>query len=269
MTDGFVDLTYLVWSLRKNSPGTPGMLLKSYEEVDGVLYYYKMSSCDSAKGVYGHESVNEIVVKNVANILGIEVLQYEPVKCIVKYAGKEFRTLVTKSKNFRFAGEDKMTLEAFYDLYGNGEPVLEFMRSTGLDDYVSEVFLLDWLVYNRDRHGANLEVLLKDDNSFRMTPLFDHGLSLMFSCYDDESMKTFDRLANNPVNNYVGEMDLAQNLLQVNENVREKFLRSSFTLDTVFKDLEDIDGFVPSSYKELVFKMIKERADYAKKIFVG
>jgi hypothetical protein len=245
------------------------MLLKSYEEVDGISYYYKMSSCDSAKGVYGHESVNEIVVRNVANILGIETLQYEPVKCTIRYAGKEFRTLVTKSKNFRLSDEDKMTLEAFYDLSGNGASVLEFVRSKGFDNYISEVFLLDWLVYNRDRHGANLEVLLKEDGSFRMTPLFDHGLSLMFFCYDDDSMKAFHRLANNPVNNYVGEMDLAQNLLQVNEKVREKFLKSSFTSGAVFKDLEDIDGFVPSSYKELVFKMIKERVDYAKKIFAG
>lgn len=39
-----------------------------------------------------------------------------------------------------------------------------------LGDFLSEMVLLDWLIYNRDRHGANVEVLVSG-NGFRMAPL--------------------------------------------------------------------------------------------------
>lgn len=74
--------------------------------------------------------------------------------------------------------------------------------------------LLDWLIYNRDRHGANVEVLVSG-NGFRMAPLFDHGRSLMFSCFMKEQMDSFDKLAHNPVNNYVGSNDLLQKIYQL------------------------------------------------------
>jgi len=39
-----------------------------------------------------------------------------------------------------------------------------------------QMFLIDYLIANRDRHGSNLEVLRnEDDDSIRMAPLFDQG----------------------------------------------------------------------------------------------
>ena len=62
-----VDLTYLTWSLSRSSTGTAGSFLKSYEEINGRKFYYKMSNYDSVRGVIGHESVNEIVAQNIAD----------------------------------------------------------------------------------------------------------------------------------------------------------------------------------------------------------
>ena len=62
-----VDLTYLTWSLSRSSTGTAGSFLKSYEEINGRKFYYKMSNYDSVRGVVGHESVNEIVAQNIAD----------------------------------------------------------------------------------------------------------------------------------------------------------------------------------------------------------
>lgn len=56
------------------------------------------------------------------------------------------------------------------------------------------MFLLDYIICNRDRHGANIEVLQKGD-TYRLAPLFDNGLSFMFSCYQDgNQMLEFDRM---------------------------------------------------------------------------
>lgn len=63
-----LDLTYLTWSLSRSSTGTGGSFLKAYEEIDGQKFYYKMSNYDSVRGVFGHESVNEIVAQNIATI---------------------------------------------------------------------------------------------------------------------------------------------------------------------------------------------------------
>ena len=42
---------------------------------------------------------------------------------------------------------------------------------------------VDYIILNRDRHGANIEVLRNSRaHSLRIAPLFDHGLSLMYSC---------------------------------------------------------------------------------------
>ena len=77
-----VDLTYLTWSLSRSSIGTAGSFLKSYEEINGRKFYYKMSNYDSVRGVIGHESVNEIVAQNIADALQII---YEMVKERVAY----------------------------------------------------------------------------------------------------------------------------------------------------------------------------------------
>lgn len=70
------DLTYLDWSLIRHSSGTAGSFLKSYEEVTEHKIYYKLSDYDATKGIVGHESVNEIIVDRLLDILGIEHLHY-------------------------------------------------------------------------------------------------------------------------------------------------------------------------------------------------
>ena len=73
-----IDRTDLVWTLSRDSSGTAGSYLKSYEIVEGRKIYYKMSRYDSRRGIIGHESINEIICMNIANQLGFDTLQYEP-----------------------------------------------------------------------------------------------------------------------------------------------------------------------------------------------
>ena len=45
------DLTYLSWSVYRNSSGTAGSFLKAYSELGGKKTYYKLSNFDKARGV--------------------------------------------------------------------------------------------------------------------------------------------------------------------------------------------------------------------------
>ena len=66
-----LDLTYLSWSVYRNSSGTAGSFLKAYSELGGKKTYYKLSNFDKARGVIGHECVNELIVDRLLTILGI------------------------------------------------------------------------------------------------------------------------------------------------------------------------------------------------------
>lgn len=70
------------------------------------------------------------------------------------------------------------------------------------------------MITNRDCHGSNLEVLKNDEeDSVRMAPLFDQGVSLLFSTYGDEkTLKETDVMRDFPVNNYIGSKSLEYNL---------------------------------------------------------
>lgn len=111
--DNRTDLTYLTWSISRSSIGTAGSFLKSYEILDGVKYYYKVSNFDTVRGIYGHESINEIVAQNVAEILGIPHLKYELAHADIKVDDKIYETWLTKSQDFKKVGEHKLTFETY------------------------------------------------------------------------------------------------------------------------------------------------------------
>jgi hypothetical protein len=71
------DLTYLNWSKTRHSSGTAGSYLKAYSELNGEKTYYKLSNYDAARGVIGHESINEIIVDRLLTLLGVEHLSYQ------------------------------------------------------------------------------------------------------------------------------------------------------------------------------------------------
>lgn len=259
------DLNYLEWTLSRATPGTAGTFLKAYEEKESVKYYYKMSNYDSVQGIYGHESINEIVAQNIAEVFGIAHLHYDLVYCKVNVADVEYITRVTKSKDFKNVGESKLTFESYYDiLHLDGESIWDFITRMSLEDYFYDMFIFDYVICNRDRHGANIEVLEKN-GSYRLAPLFDNGLSLMFSCYNDgQAMLKFDKLKQGPVNNYVGSSNLADNLKLVPKKYFDKVCLPS--RGQLFKGLNMTMHEVPEQYWDCIYEMVKERVNHVKKI---
>ena len=163
------------------SPGTPGCFLKAYEEVNGKRLYYKLSNYDSYRGVFGHECVNELIVSRVMDILRIPHVKYKLIHAQIIIDGKEQETWLSVSENFRKDNEEKLAYDLYYDLQKEGnESPLEFAIRNNWELYMYQMFCIDYLIANRDRHGSNLEVLRNDeDDSVRIAPLFDQGVSLL------------------------------------------------------------------------------------------
>ena len=216
------DMRRLDWAVRKMSPGTAGCFLKAYEEIHGKRLYYKLSNYDSYRGVFGHECVNELIVSRVMDVLQIPHVSYKLIHAQVLIDEKEIETWISVSDNFRKDNEEKLAYDLFYDLLKEGnESPLEFAIRNGWELYIYQMFLIDYITANRDRHGSNLEVLRNvEDGSIRMAPLFDQGVSLLFSTYGDEKMiENTDVMQDFPVNNYIGSRSLKYNLSLIPEDV--------------------------------------------------
>lgn len=213
------DLTYLKWSHARNSSGTAGTFLKSQSILNGEKIYYKLSNYDSEKGIVGHECVNEIIVDRLLTILGVEHLEYQLIHADIEVEGKIIDTWLCASKDFKQKGETKAALDNYYQINKKiDETRYEFCMNNGWKKYIDTMLAVDYLILNRDRHGANIEVLRnRRKNTIRIAPLFDHGLSFLCSCYNDKEIKEFDILADKPCQNFIGSRSTYENLSLIKE----------------------------------------------------
>lgn len=208
------DMTYLSWSKIRHSSGTAGSFLKSYSELGGKKIYYKLSNYDSVKGVIGHESVNELIVDRLLTILGIPHLSYQLIHGDILINEQREETYLCASEDYKQKGEDKVALDVFYEAeHLPGESPLDFCIRMGWGSYLWQMLAVDFLILNRDRHGANIEVLRnKKKKTVRLAPLFDHGLSLLCTCLSPEDVDRFDIMEDRMVQSYVGSRSAKENL---------------------------------------------------------
>ena len=135
------------------------------------------------------------------------------------------------------------------------EKPLDFARRMGWKTYFDRMMAVDYLICNRDRHGANIEILVDENNAARPAPLFDHGVSLLFSCYSDiTEMQKFDMFADRPVQSFIGSKSLAYNL---------RFLpRAQKIFDGVLQEsdraklLGNLDEVLPKEHLQKIWEMI-------------
>lgn len=208
------DLTYLSWSKIRNSSGTAGSFLKSQEDTAGGRVYYKLSDYDPYHGIIGHESVNEIIVDRLLTLLDIPHLSYQLIHADIIVDQKPIRTWLCSSLNFRERGERKEALDSYYDSHKlAGESPLAFCIRNGWTEYIYRMLLVDYLILNRDKHGANIEVLInRYRKTVRLAPLFDHGVSFYCRTPDDAALAQEDPMADKPVQCFVGSRSAWDNL---------------------------------------------------------
>lgn len=256
------DLTYLTWSKIRNSSGTAGSFLKAYSELGGIKTYYKLSNYDSVRGVIGHESVNELIVDRLLTILGIEHLHYQLIHADVMIEGKVQETYVCASENFREKGEDKQAIDVCYESeHLDGEGHLGFCLRMGWGEYLWQMLVADYLILNRDRHGANIEALRnKKKKTIRLAPLFDHGLSLLCRCETEEAIQKLDVMADQQVQCFVGSRSAQENLELIPADQMPK-LNSLKESDRAIL-MDGLDGIISQTLQDKIWEMIWKRWCY-------
>lgn len=253
------DLTYLRWTHIRTSSGTAGTFLKSESTIGGVKVYYKLSNFDPVRGIVGHECVNELIVDRLLTILGVDHLNYQLIHARIEVDGKQYETYLCASEDFKKRGESKVALDDYYRINSEGgESHYDFCLRNGWEQYVDQMIAVDYLILNRDRHGANIEVLRNARaHSLRIAPLFDHGLSLLYSCRTDGEAASFDVLEDKNCNNFIGEYSCRKNLeyLKGRGNVFSNRLCEADRL-ILFEGMEDI---LSETYQGRIWEMISER----------
>ncbi len=252
------DMTYLSWSHIRNSSGTAGSFLKSYSELGGKKIYYKLSNFDKMLGVIGHECVNELIVDRLLTILGIPHLHYQLIHADVLVDGKVRDVYLCASEDFKAKGESKTALDAYQKAEaGDTVSALDFCIQQGWEDYIYQMLVVDFLILNRDRHGANIEVLRNSrKKTLRLAPLFDHGLSLLCRC-PEEQVPSYNVMDDKPCNNHIGSRSTWENLKLIPADKMPKLspLRES---DKEIL-LEGLDGVISQALGEKIWDMIWNR----------
>lgn len=253
------DLTFLKWSHLRNSSGTAGNFLKSSSDLGGVKKYYKLSNFDPEKGITGHECVNEIIADRLLTILGVDHLDYELINADIEIDGRNYSTYLCASRDFKKRGESKAALDDYYRVNAiDGESHYDFCVRQGWSEYIDRMIALDYLILNRDRHGANIEVLRNARaHSIRIAPLFDHGISLLFSCASDEEALGFDIMEDKRCQNFIGGYSCYENL----KLIKDKGNVFSHRLRPEDRDLimDGLDGIISDVFMEKIWTMLFER----------
>ena len=99
---------------------------------------------------------------------------------------------------------------------------------------------------------------MKKKEESRLAPLFNHGLPLLFSCYDNlENVRKFDILEDRAVNNFIGSKSLEYNLQLLPKG--QKFFAGELKEEHKEILMEGMEQVLSKEYLEKIWKMIWER----------
>ena len=104
-----------------------------------------------------------------------------------------------------------------------------------------------------------------EEDSVRIAPLFDQGVSLLFSTYGDEKLlENVDVMRDFPVNNYIGAKSLEYNLSLIPRgyNLQIHTLKKE-DRDYIFKDINNI---LSEKHINKIWEMIWKRWCYFEKV---
>ena len=249
------DLTKLSWTKTRESSGTAGSYLKSFSYQNGKKVYYKLSYFDPQKEVFGYESINEIIAYRLMQQLGYNCLKYFIANAKIIVNGKEYITPLVYSYDFKEPNESKITFENFYDLNKqDNESIIDFAKRNNFDLDLYHMIVVDYLIVNRDRHGANLEVLYNSKTKqYKIAPLFDQGLSFISPSYLEDDIKNFDCKINRKVNSFLGQNNLEELIKIVPTEVYKSI---HIDIDAIFGGLEE---YAPKYYLDKCRELLIHR----------
>lgn len=193
-----VNLTRLEFTLSMNGSGSAGSF---YKAIDND-WYYKLSY-PIGNGTFCYESVNEVLASRLCSLCEFPNAGYELVYAKIKLLQNKYLVHLCKSKNYKRVNENRVTLETYCTLNDIDHNDIVNLSGKPFFSDLLNMILIDYIINNRDRHGANIELLLSA-NGERLSPIYDCGSSLLAPLqYNKERIDSYDILSDGPVNNYL------------------------------------------------------------------
>lgn len=252
------DYKNLHFTSLSTTSSSKGCFLKAYDK--GI--YYKLSNYDAYFKTFGNESIYEVIAYRVGVILGLPTLEYWICKGNIIIDGNELYSIFCASKDFNLNKKKKVNIETIYALEKQqDEDIFKFCKRLGVIDYIYDIILFDYIICNRDRHGANIEFLI-DNDKILPTPIFDNGVSFLFSSSTEEDIAKYDITKTPRANNFLGSQDLEFNLSLIKKKITFNSIKSSDKF-FLFKDLEDA---LSAQHRAKILDMLIWRCNHAKEI---
>lgn len=260
-----IDLRPLKFSKGTIGSGSAGTLYKS----NTSKYYFKLSSfSEYYPDEYGYESVCEVINSRLCNCLGIAHAEYDMMRAKVLINEREFELWLCVSKNFKPDIAKRTTLETYLKYYGiSGYDLMqnfEFCKDKEFFKDLCSMLLVDYIIYNRDRHGANIELFIEKDN-VTLAPIYDTGYSLISPClYDKGKLDIFDINSTGPVNNFL----ISRYYDKVLEVIKDYSTMPEINIDTFhISDLRQCFRCDSDYILSKIYSMIRKRYENVKSIF--
>lgn len=249
-----LDLTYLTWRNTNTTQYTQGVLYKVHDNEK----YYKLSSIVAGK-ILGHEAINEVIASRYLDILGIEHTTYEVALSKVVIDSKQYMTPVCFCNDFKRPGEEAYALADIFPVEG-GLEAYDWVHKSGLGYDIDILILVDFLINNLDRHGANIELIKSPNNNLRLAPIFDNGASFIYSVRNRESLAaTFDVTADYSAGNHIGSDSLFDNLNLIRNPILVNPLNNQKQ-----KIFYGLSRYISQVHIDKIWELITWRYNYAK-----
>ena len=186
-------------------------------------------------------------------------LSYQLIHADIMVDGEIREVYLCATEDFKEKWETKIALEVYKKKEGHEkETAYDFCVRKGWEDCIYQMLVVDYLILNRDRHGASIEVLRNSrKKTFIIAPLFDHGLALLCSCMNDGQVDVFDVMEDKPCNNYIGSKSTWENLKLIPADKRP-ILNSLHESDKE-RIMEGLDGIISRGLQDKIWEMIWKR----------
>ncbi len=173
-------------SLRTPNNTTDGMLKKAWIIQDGIRYLLK--------GGYKNEILqpfNEVLATEICNRLSFNCVQYT-LDIYRDMVVSKCPCFITKDTEFITCNQIKNDMKR-YDSLEDYEEYIRKLELEGIKDArikVENMFILDFLIMNEDRHLNNFGII-RDVNNLNwldVAPIFDNGMSLNIPYYGEDEI---------------------------------------------------------------------------------
>ncbi|VYU48173.1 hypothetical protein [Clostridium paraputrificum] len=248
-----------------------GVLLKWTCLRDGVIHYFKSGSLTSLGSFSPLQPQAEIMAYRIGSQLGFPnlvetkgstILLPETERYSEQYALLSYTKSFLRENDVQYQGISKCIPRKDFnnvDLYQ-----LIVGRFPSIKQDLDLMILFDFIILNIDRHLNNFGLIIDVNNDYRLSPLFDNGLSLLAQFNSEELSVVNETFIRRRVKVKPFRSDSYKQLKLIDvKNIPKELVNSinsvNLDWDSVFYNLD-----ISKKRKNMIIRLVEDRLSYVK-----